>query len=80
MTIEKQAKICFTSSINKAKTKNGSKVWRTWRVKIRPCEKTPLGLYIDHVEYTLHESFETPRIGKNLLFMEKAREQRKYRF
>lgn len=64
--IEKPIKISCTNTILKKKPVN-SFMWRLWRVQINPIHRdihSSLGSYIDHVEYILHESFETPRIGK----------------
>jgi transcription initiation factor IIF auxiliary subunit len=65
--IEKQIRVSCSNSINKLKSTVTGKVWRSWRIQIRSIDrdiKSALGVYIDHVEYVLHESFETPRICK----------------
>lgn len=65
--VTKQIRISCSSTINKHKSPVSGNMWRSWKVQIRPVDrdiKSALGVYIDHVEYILHESFETPSISK----------------
>ncbi|KAI7896781.1 yeats family-domain-containing protein [Mucor mucedo] len=62
--IEKPIKISCKSSILKNKSFQGV-VWRQWGISVKPIQynsHSSLSSFIDHVEYLLHESFETPHI------------------
>lgn len=63
--IKRRVKITCTHTL-KNKNVVSDPIWRHWVIQINPVERaanTSLAHYIDHVEYILHESFETPRIG-----------------
>lgn len=68
--IEKAIKISCTSTILKPESSDGV-IWRQWRLQINPIQHASLSSYIDHVEYFLHESFETPHIGNEMEYAKK---------
>ncbi|KAI9333642.1 yeats family-domain-containing protein [Pilaira anomala] len=61
--IEKRIKITCRHTLVDKNSTHGH-IWRNWKVYISPVERGVYASlsYIDHVEYILHESFETPRI------------------
>ncbi|KAG2234502.1 hypothetical protein INT48_004881, partial [Thamnidium elegans] len=63
--VKKRVKITCTHTLKNKKLMS-IPIWRRWMIQINPVERAAsasLAHYIDHVEYILHESFETPRIG-----------------
>jgi len=63
--VEKGVKISSSNVAVKTKKKPAptDPAWRKWKVEITSDDNQPLSTIVDHVEYILHESFETPRIG-----------------
>ncbi|KAI9284266.1 yeats family-domain-containing protein [Umbelopsis sp. AD052] len=64
MMVEKRVKITSTNVALKTKKKPAptDPAWRKWKVEIVSEDQQPLSNIIDHIEYILHESFETPRM------------------